>query len=56
VSYEPLVKVDQEDIKDYYKKQDLIKENPAKAAHLLAPNQKKHYKGTPQQAKQQYTP
>jgi hypothetical protein len=28
VSYEPLARVDQEDIKDYYKKQDVIKENP----------------------------
>ncbi|TNV87206.1 hypothetical protein FGO68_gene3803 [Halteria grandinella] len=59
VSYEPLAKVDQEDIKDYYKKQDIIKENPGQAAHLLAPNQKKPNKGTPQNKqlpKQQYTP
>jgi hypothetical protein len=28
VSYEPLAKVDQEDIREYYKKQDIIKENP----------------------------
>jgi hypothetical protein len=38
ISYEPLAT---EDIKDYYSKQQFIKENPTQAAHLLAPNQKK---------------